>query len=662
MKFLTNNRILKNTIFGLLVALVLLAPLSLGVGVGGGERSGDAFTTAPITLSTSVTLAAGQAAVSTAQTTLPIGELNFEQRAGVLVMEIAAWFSGISGLLLHISMTELVVGMGELIVHKGFGEAINANWAVIRDICNLVFIFGFIYIGIRTIIDYDSPTTKRFLSQIIIGALLINFSLFITKAVIDFSNFTALQIYETMAPEEGAGIAQAQAGEHNVGIAAQYANLMGLSGIYNSGSWGDSGDDAQRPAYASFWFYLVASVVLMVAAFVFAAGAVLLIVRFAALVLIMIFSPLLFAATVFPATAKHASNLWKQLFSYAFFAPVYFFLLLLSGKVLEKSKFALTDNNNLGSGIAQPGVESVTILLNFFLVIFFLILSLKIAQSMGVKGGDMAVSVGKDLKNKSQRAMGTVVVGGSAAFARGTMGQGAHRLAETNKFKDLASKNWIAKQALKGTRAVGGASFDARSVGGVGKKLGIGDAHKGGYTDDLKKRTDAEKKFADSLGNDKGAIKAAEDAGKEAIKNAAENQKLVEQQLKDGTANARGDLLSLSRELRIATTDADKLRLSGEINAKKAEIEQIEHQFAPQLNQAKEAVAKAVEKQKTDMAKAKSARQIAYSEQIRDGGLPRIEFFRYGNNSVADAIKDASGKEKSDNDKLLEEIKKLKSS
>ncbi len=507
MKFLTHNRILKNTILGLLVAFVLLAPLSLGVSVGGGEHSDSALTTAPLALNTNVALANNPAAGTASVESAPYGTLHFEQKAGVIVMEIAAWFSGISGLLLHLSMTKLVIGMGDLIVNKGFGAAINANWAIIRDICNLVFIFGFIYIGIRTIIDYDSPTTKRFLSQIIIGALLINFSLFITKAVIDFSNFTALQVYDAMGPTEGADAELRMAGEHNVGIAAQYANLMGLSGIYNSGNWAQSTDKKMRPAFSSFWFYIVASVVLMVAAFVFAAGAVLLIVRFAALVLIMIFSPLLFAATVFPGTAKHAKNLWKQLFSYAFFAPVYFFLLFLSAQVLMKSKSGLATSGDLGAGVAQPNEASVTILLNFFLVIFFLILSLKIAQSMGIKGGDMALSVGKDIKNRSQRAIGGTVFGGGAWVARGTAGRVASRAARSERMQRWAGQSKLGEYALRATRATADGSFDARRVGNVGRSLGIGEGGgQGGFNAAHQRRNQARQDFARSLDNDPNGV------------------------------------------------------------------------------------------------------------------------------------------------------------
>ncbi len=93
--------------------------------------------------------------------------------------------------------------MGAQINNSTFGSTIDTMWTLIRDICNLAFIFGFIYVGIRTILDPDSVDPKRFLSKIIVGALLINFSLFFVKIIIDFSNFTALKIYTAMASESG---------------------------------------------------------------------------------------------------------------------------------------------------------------------------------------------------------------------------------------------------------------------------------------------------------------------------------------------------------------------------------------------------------------------------------------------------------------------------
>jgi hypothetical protein len=68
------------------------------------------------------------------------------------------------------------------------GQFINQGWGVIRDIANVMFIFILLYIAIRHILQMGSSNTKRLLTSLIIAALLINFSLFFSKVIIDAGN------------------------------------------------------------------------------------------------------------------------------------------------------------------------------------------------------------------------------------------------------------------------------------------------------------------------------------------------------------------------------------------------------------------------------------------------------------------------------------------
>ena len=108
---------------------------------------------------------------------------------GGIFLQLGAYIAWFGGLILETAIDMLVINMDTLIGKTtDVGKVINISWTVIRDFCNLAFIFGFVWIGIKTIIDYDSGTTKKFLASLIIGALLINFSLFITRVVVDVSN------------------------------------------------------------------------------------------------------------------------------------------------------------------------------------------------------------------------------------------------------------------------------------------------------------------------------------------------------------------------------------------------------------------------------------------------------------------------------------------
>ncbi len=241
---------------------------------------------------------------------------------GTVVLNMAASVTWLGGQLLETAIAQLVVGMGALINEGGLGNAINNMWKIIRDISNLAFIFGFIYIGISTIIDPDDSSKKRFLAKIIIGALLINFSLFFVKAIIDFANFTSVQIYNAMITGGGS-------------LSYTITNLLGIKSLFQA----PTAETFVRITSdgGGFWFYALASLFLVITGVVFAVAALTLIIRFVALVFIMIFSPILFAATVFPQTEKYASDLWSKLFSYSLQAPAYLLLTFITIKMVENS-------------------------------------------------------------------------------------------------------------------------------------------------------------------------------------------------------------------------------------------------------------------------------------------------------------------------------------
>src|SRR3989338_1077359 len=58
-------------------------------------------------------------------------------------------------------------------------------WTVVRDLSNIFFILILLYISIKTILGLGGHEVKKMIFHVIIMALLINFSMFFTKVVID---------------------------------------------------------------------------------------------------------------------------------------------------------------------------------------------------------------------------------------------------------------------------------------------------------------------------------------------------------------------------------------------------------------------------------------------------------------------------------------------
>lgn len=499
---------------------------------------------------------------------------------GNMLMQIGSWVTGMGGTLLQLAIEELVFGMGDMINNKGLGIVIDANWQVIRDLCNLAFIFGFIYVGVRTIIDPESADTKQFLARIIIGAILINFSLFFAKFVIDVSNFTSVQIYENIATRNGGTLE----GLENP-IAASFANAMGVAGIYNN----LQPEELEEVTGAgAFTFYLLGTITLMVAGFILAAGAFLLIIRFVALVLIMMFSPLLFAATVFPQTKEFSIRLWGYLINYAFFAPVYLFLLLVSLRVVEKITTQLRGTDQFTDAF-QGKVDSFGVLLNFIIVALFMIFPLMIAKKMSIAGADTAINWGNTIRKKSQSLLGGAVGGATAGLAarsmRATVGSSMNRLSESNKLKDATAiggvRGWAARRLLEGSRGLGDASFDARNIAGVGKKIGIGEGRKGGYatiTEEMKKK---EEKFVKSLGevdNDDRFVRQRSDEIQEAKAKLAGNKDFLENEAKRLDAEAEKEEVEVKKlqeqasQISLTGSQSDVIAATAQLNALQSKI------------------------------------------------------------------------------------------
>ena len=74
---------------------------------------------------------------------------------------------------------------------------VSEAWVVVRDLSNIFFIFILLYIAFQTILGLGGHGggPKKMIAQVIIMALLINFSMFFTKVIIDSSNILALIFY-----------------------------------------------------------------------------------------------------------------------------------------------------------------------------------------------------------------------------------------------------------------------------------------------------------------------------------------------------------------------------------------------------------------------------------------------------------------------------------
>lgn len=343
-----------------------------------------------------------------------------------LMMRVLWWivssvFGGLTwatGKLLDYSITELVVNFGQLFQSSGLGVAVNNLWGVVRDIFNLTFIFGLIYIGFRMIINSDDSGAKKAIVNLIIAALLVNFSLFITKTVIDFSNIAAVQITQVIY----------QGGTtNNQSISVAFGVQMGLSSL-----WGMTPAQTSQVRITTgaalpqggLLYIFGAMILFLIAAFSFAAGAILLFVRFIALNIMMILSPIMFLGRVFEPLQSYSSAYWKKFLNYCFFAPAFLLMLYFSLYILGTFTGVMRQTSGLAAELG-PGGNSVNAIAGLLMSGGFLIASVLVAQKLSIAGSAMTLKVGNNMRNKMQGGI-------QGAIGRRTVGWGSDKLEKLN--------------------------------------------------------------------------------------------------------------------------------------------------------------------------------------------------------------------------------------
>ena len=384
--------------------------------------------------------------------TIALAQNEVSQEAGLTILQSLIWglvaavfgnLAGLAGVLLNTSVETFIIGFGKMYTSGGVGQAVDTVWVSVRDFFNITFIFGIVYIGFKMILGINDSQTKTWLVKLIMAALLVNFSLYITKFVIDISNIVATEIaVASFQYDDGF--------DKQIGVSNAFMNQMGLTGLFATPESGVTADQG--------WGFVFGGMILfIVMIFVFGAGALLILIRYAVLILYMIFSPFMFIGWVFPQFQQYTNKFWSDFLGRAFFAPMYLFLLAVSAQVVSAMFKAAEVENGVvrtesvfsasGEEILR-GATSANGLPGFAIACIFLVASLLVAQKMGAVGGDTVISAGKRTGRVAQRfALRNTV--GYGARGVNALSQGAlNRYREVDATMNETGRGRAARRAL----------------------------------------------------------------------------------------------------------------------------------------------------------------------------------------------------------------------
>jgi len=331
-------------------------------------------------------IAPASCSLAIAQSLLP----SLFAELGNMYMWVMSLLLSFAGTLLNIS---IVLTMNMKVIYDST-PAIEQLWILIRNISSIFIIFGLLLVSIQTILDVGKNGVGNMVKNIIIAGMLINFSLFFTKTLIDASNLISLSIYRSIAPtSQNVNITKDDLSTivsktfDSGGISSVFMSSLKIQTIY------DPAGKIQQDGTKSFMNIIIASVVggtiMFIAALSFFAASIAFIIRIVVLLLLLSSSPIYFVGMIFPEVESKISKKWEGwLISELIFMPAYLFLMYFAMSFISSNNegfFALLDKNR-GGVDSNINFSLISLLLQYSIALVLINIPLIVAVQMGGTG------------------------------------------------------------------------------------------------------------------------------------------------------------------------------------------------------------------------------------------------------------------------------------
>ncbi len=353
-----------------------------------------------------------------------------------------------------------------------------SGWSIVRDISNIFFIFILLIAAFKTM--FGSGDVQKTIKNVIVIALLINFSLFMVRVVIDGSNILAHLFYNRISVT-GASNQELPPSLELSNVGEQRNLFEGITaGLNVQNFMAGPGVDQFLKELGSNKMPLVTIIVFslivnFVAAWIFFKVGFMMLGRIIGLWLAMILAPLAFIMQLVPGASLYLKdfsfNKWmSDMVQYALLAPVFLFFVYL---------IIIFINSHFLDGFLQSanydGYEKLVVLsLSFMIIVGILKMAEKTATGMAGEAGNMIAGAATKAFGAVAGVAGGVALGGAAVAGRTVIGGAATAAMESGKLQEWSKKGgisgWMAKQGLKGADGATKSSFDVRSSG-IGKGI-----------------------------------------------------------------------------------------------------------------------------------------------------------------------------------------------
>ncbi len=321
-------------------------------------------------------------------------------------------------------------------------EVLRTTWALVRDLVNLIILGGFVYIAFVMALNIDEVSkntgaSSQGLINLIIAAVLVNFSFFFAGAMIDASNFVTSTIFHSnifakicdlskngntlsLAPQTitTPSIIPGQTGSINTpginqalrgcSIGNAFVNVTKLPTIDGKGLANPSQAPKQGATYMSLLVLsLLGFIMYFTAAGVFLGASFLFVGRFVGLLILLVMSPIGIVGSwvPIPQVKDLAKNWWKAMREYLTFPPLFMIYIMVGFMLLEqvaRQLSALDNGQSIATIINAEALasgkivsQSISLILVYFIGITVLTLALSQARDSAKEAASVK-SLGMD--------------------------------------------------------------------------------------------------------------------------------------------------------------------------------------------------------------------------------------------------------------------------
>lgn len=446
---------------------------------------------------------------------------------------------------------------------------ISTSWQSVRDLANMAFIFILIYIAFTIMFRAETTNTVKMLAWVIAIALVVNFSFFLTRLVIDGGNILAVQFYNSIPSiSSSASTGQCQNVLFSFGCNSKYKDLT--AGIMNavqvqnlfspdslkSITGGNSTWDKWMVNVIVLSFmYLSVGVVFWTLFTVFISVGIKFLIRIVLLWFAIILSPFALVARTIKKTEPYYYQ-WQDLLVKNAFYPAFFFLIfaILSGVTTsiaggDLAQTALSINHVSGAsssaflGNLAGQIGNIAIRLGFICLVIY----------VGLKFADSAGTYGAGLARKVTSFSGNAVFGATGFGLRNTLGYAGNAFSRSATGRNLGTNaGFVGRTLWRGADALGRGSLDLRNVGTARRVLNTAGSvdlkegrGRGGFNASYEARVDRRMREAEGLKPQQYQIEEAEtkaintlaDSEKTMLKSAADAFAQAQKSFKDGLIN-----------------------------------------------------------------------------------------------------------------------------